>query len=292
MKVLPELRQVETESAAGMPNDYDSLPRFDRPPVIETVMGVHFKPLPRFTGAHQGVLWDREFRSDFPQVKERPPVEEVVERFGSDRLESSAGIRWSLSDQPDTPRLWAMSDSGEHILQIQKSALLTNWQRPPNVGYLHYSERRSEFERRLQIVDEFLRTNELGQVEPTSCLLTYINHLELDSLSDTADVVQQCLTVWQNSTSDSWLPKPDELRLHFAFPMPADSGRLNVIVNPVVRRQDKQPMIRMELTARGVPEDRSIDSAIRWIDGGHEWIVRGFSSITRPEMHEIWGRTQ
>lgn len=275
-----------------MSSDSDSLPRFDRPPVIETIMGVHFRPLPKFSAALQGILWDREFRGDFPKTRERAPLDEVRERFGDDRLEASAGIRWSVSDQPDTPRLWAMSESGEHILQIQKSALLANWQRPLNSKYLHYGERRSEFERRLRSVNAFLEENELGSLKPTSCQVTYINHIELDSLSNAADLVQECLTVWQNATSDSWLPKPDELRLHFAYPMPGDYGRLNVIVNPVVRRQDKQPMIRLELTARGVPDEPSIESAMQWIDSGHEWIVRGFCSITRPEMHQIWGRTQ
>jgi hypothetical protein len=49
-------------------------------------------------------------------------------------------------------------------------------------------------------------------------------------------------------------------------------------------------MYVMNLTARGRPDEESIEGALRFLDIGREWIVRGFAAVTTPEMHAIWRR--
>ena len=58
-----------------MSSTSEALPRFRKPPVIETVFGVFFRPPEKFTSAHQGLLWERCFGPRFPTLEERPPVE-------------------------------------------------------------------------------------------------------------------------------------------------------------------------------------------------------------------------
>ena len=115
---------------------YESQPKFKKPPVVETVLGMHFRPLEKLTAARQGIFWEQSLSQDFPELEERLPIEEIQERF-DDELET--GIRWQVSGRPPTPRLWAKSpdsDSGSHVVQIQQNALLANqllkqllWQR-------------------------------------------------------------------------------------------------------------------------------------------------------------------
>lgn len=67
-------------------------------------------------------------------------------------------------------------------------------------------------------------------------------------------------------------------------------GRLHINSQPAYRITDKNPMLVLKLTARGKPDGEGIESAIRFLNTGREWIVRGFASITSPRMHEIWRR--
>jgi uncharacterized protein (TIGR04255 family) len=268
------------------------LPRFEKPPVIETVLGVHFRPLEKFTSAHQGLLWERCFRVSFPMLEERPPVEEVRERFGEDRL-APPTVRWQVFDRPPAPRLWAASASGEHVLQIQKNGLFANWLRKDGeAAYLPYAERRQEFSRQLSQVEEFFRKEEIGQLEPTSWSVTYINHIDYEGPSHAGPAAARTLTVWANQFSDDWLPVTDKVVLDFAFPMPDNAGRLNVNLKPAVVLSDKRQVLRLDLTARGEVKTKNVASALAGIDLGHEWIVRGFASLTRPEMHQAWERLQ
>jgi len=274
-----------------MTNSNKGLPRFKRPPVVETVLGVHFRPLEKFNSVYQGLLWERCFRERFPELEERPQVEAVQERFGEERLAPPA-LRWQVSNRPPAPRLWVASENGEHVIQIQKDALFANWLKTDDaVAYRPYSERRQEFSQQLRQVEGFFREEEIGQLEPTSWCVTYINHIDYEGLDNVGPAVARTLTVWTNQFSDDFLHSPDNLTFSLAFPMPENTGRLNATFKPVVRK-DKRQALHLDLTARGQLETRDLTSALSAIDLGHEWVVRGFASLTRPEMHQVWERMQ
>lgn len=272
----------------------DALPQYAKPPVVETVLGVFYRPAEGYSSAYQGALWERFFREEFPKVEERAPLEEIHERFGEDRLAGSSVIRWQVSDRPEAPRLWAVSSSGEHVLQIQRNALFANWLKPTEDSpYRGFLERREQFAVQLQQLDRFLREEGIGRVEPTSCVVTYINHVEYEGLESIASAVAGILTFWTNETSDGWLPSPDNLNVEMAFPMPDHTGRLNVHLSPAIRRSDKRQLLRLDLTARGPVKGRELSDAIAWIDKGHEWIVRGFASLTPLNTQQsVWKRIQ
>ena len=275
-----------------MTTSSEALPRFGKPPVIETVLGVHFRPLEKFTSAHQGLLWERCFRARFPKLEERPPVEEVRELFDQERV-GVPMIRWQVSDRPPAPRLWAASENGEHVVQIQKNALFANWLRTgEEVAYRPYSERRQEFGQQLSQVEEFLRDEGIGQLEPTSWSVTYINHVDYEGFHKVGPAVARTLTFWANQSSDNWLPEPDKVALDFTFPISDNAGRLNANLTTAVVLSDKRHVLRLDLTARGQLKTKDVASALAGIDLGHEWIVRGFASLTRPEMHQEWERRQ
>jgi uncharacterized protein (TIGR04255 family) len=268
------------------------LPCFKSPPVVETVIGIHFRSLDKLSSAHQGILWERCFRSDFPVLQDRPPLDEVRERFGEELL-APPTIRWRISDRPDIPRLWAVSESGEHVVQIQRNAFFTNWLKSKDLApYRFYVERKQDFCKKLELVENFLRDDNLGIIEPTSWVITYINHIEYGGLKQIGSEVHRIISSWSNQTSDDWLPQSDKLALEYAFPMPDNVGRLNVHLKPIIQRHDQKQMLRFELSARGSVQESTVKDALKWIDLGHEWVVRGFTSLTTPEMHIIWERNQ
>jgi len=276
-----------------MANTQPPLPQFDAPPVVETVVGLHFEPLADFDVAQRSLYWSR-VRATFPKLEEKPPLDEIREEFGDDGPATGAQIRWQLTDTPPSPRLWAKSADGRHTIQIQQDALLVNWERDPAAPstYWRYQERRRDLAEKLDALDQFLREAEIGALRPTSCFATYVNHIEYERADQFSDTLERLLTMWRNETSDGWLPPLEQGGLHLMFPLPEKQGRLHVNIAPALRRKDNKRILRMDLTARGAPHDQTIESALTWVDLGHEWIVRGFASLTRPEMHELWRRTQ
>jgi len=272
----------------------EALPRFGNPPVVETVLGVHFRTLEKFTSAHQGVFWDRFFRVQFPKLEEKAPVEELHERFGDERVIFAApALRWQVTDRPDAPRLWAVSESGGHVVQIQKNAFFANWQKTTeNSTYRPFLERRQEFVQQLGHLEQFVRELDLGRLEPTSWIVTYINHIEYEGGQSVGPAAAGTFAVWANHTSDNWLPLPDKVAFEMAFPLPENTGRLHVTSTPVIRLNDKKEMLRVDLTARGQVKTRDVTGVLEGIDLGHEWVVRGFVSLTRPEVHKVWERLQ
>ena len=190
-------------------------------------------------------------------------------------------------------RLWAGSEDGHHVVQIQKNALFANWLRTgDDVAYRPYLERRQEFSQQLSQVEKFFREEGIGQLEPTTWSVTYINHIEYEGLHELGPAVARTLTVWANQSSDNWLPAPDQVVLDFAFPLPDNMGRLNVNLKPAVVLNNRREVLRLDLTARGQLKTKDVASALAGIDLGHEWVVRGFASLTRPEMHRAWEKKQ
>jgi uncharacterized protein (TIGR04255 family) len=265
------------------------LPRFEAPPVIETVLGVYFRPLHRMNSVEQGIFWSNVLQSDFPFYELRPPLESIVERF-DDPTTRVPSVRWQVSNEPDTPRLWAKSVTGEHILQIQRDGLLANWLRKD--GYLPFRERLEALQRRLAEFEDFVRGRNFDQpITPTSCTVTYINHIPATAWST---AIEQTLACWTGQFSDSWLRPVEQGRLQLSFAYPDAPGRLHVTASSVVERETKQLMLQLELTARVMLATDSGDqaSARLALETGHEWVVRGFASMTTPEMHKLWRRVK
>jgi uncharacterized protein (TIGR04255 family) len=270
-----------------------SLPRFRKPPVVETVLGLFFRPSEKFSSAQLGIVWDRYFREQFPKLEERPPAEEVPEQFGEASLMGSPMVRWQVMDRPDTPRFWAESENGQHVIQIQKNAFFSNWLKTAgDVTYHPYPERRKEFDKQMAQLEEYFQEQKIGRIEPTSWNVTYVNQIDYKGMDHLGSEVAKKLTVWTNQFSDGFLHQPDKLTLGFAFPMPDNTGRLNVNLTPVVLPKDRRQMLRLDLTARGPLKTKDLASALIAIDMGHEWVVRGFASLTHPEMHQVWEREQ
>lgn len=270
-----------------------SLPRFHKPPVVETVLGVYFRAPEKFNSAEQGIFWGRHLREEYPNLEERPPTVELRERFGEECLAPSSTMRWRVTDQPDAPRLWAASENGQQVVQVQRNGLLVNWKKADDdVSYRTYEDRHENFGRQFSLLKDFFEKEGIGQIKPTSWIVTYVNHIDYEGLEDVGPAVAKTLTVWTNQFSDSWLDTPDKLGLDFTFPLPENAGRLNVKLVPAFVKKNKQHVLRLDLTARGQLEPGNIESALSAINLGHEWVVRGFASLTRPEMHKVWERIE
>jgi hypothetical protein len=244
----------------------------------------------------QGVLWGELLRQDLPLIELRPPIEEIVERFDRPSAALEPTLRWEVAGEPETPRLWAKSLDGDRILQVQRNALLTNWLRSASSpsSYRRFAERKSEFDGRLAQFRDFLTRDGLiegASLSPTSCVITYINHIAAETWSA---ALAQSLTCWNGKCSDVSFPSPEQSRLQWSFAFPEDRGRLHVTASWVVQRETKQQVLQLELPARKALEKEHAgwEDVSTSIQAGHAWIVRGITLLTTPEMHLKWGRVQ
>jgi hypothetical protein len=85
------------------------LPRFENAPVIETVLGLEFAPLDKWTLVHFGIFW-QEIRDEFPEFRVQPPLGSEIEDLDN-ASESQRQMRLQFVDQPDV-RCWFLSADG------------------------------------------------------------------------------------------------------------------------------------------------------------------------------------
>lgn len=275
-------------------------PHFKNPPVVETVLGVQFAPLKNMRVTHYGLLLPhlREVFStpneQLTKVSEQPPLEPVIEGFDGGALRPPS-VQWSLSPAPPLPRCWYTSEDEQFLIQVQPDRLILNWRRQqdPSGEYPRYAAILDRFLKVYAVFCRFVENDEnesSGRVQPNQCEVTYVNHIDLPDGQNMAETLDKTLMGWKLATSDGWLTGAEHGEFAASYVIPEKCGRLHIKAQRAVRRADSREIIRLSLTARGAPPTPDTDGIHQWLDIGHEWVVRGFASLTSPELHKKWGR--
>lgn len=270
-----------------------ALPDFADPPVVEVALAVQFEPLTDLRTPQIGLLWN-EFRSQFPKIEEHSPLEAMMERFGA-KASAPAAVRFEMMRKPPVPRCWFLNEKGTELIQVQQDRFAHNWRK---VGegdeYPRYEHVRETFRNRLGTFEQFLGREKVGDLVPNQCEVTYVNHIVGGRGWHNHGELAAVLAPFNGKCSDKFLPEPEEIRLDGSYVIPGSNGRplgrFRYSVKPAYRRDDDQPIFVLNLTARGRPEGDGIDGVLRFLNTGHEWIVRGFAAVTTTDMHKVWGR--
>jgi len=278
---------------SNMSDQRPLLPDFTDPPVIEVALSVQFNKILGLRTAQMGLLWSA-WKDRFPKTEEHPPLESAVECF-DEGPGPAQGPRIVISQAPPVPRCWFLNNSGTELLQVQQDRFVHNWRKVGEGGkYPRYERIREGFSKELNLFCEFLKREKLGELNPTQCEVTYVNHILCGSRFETHSQVERVVTVWRGEYSDTFLQKPEDVRFAARHVIPGEDGqpigRLHISLQPAYRKTDKVPILVLTLTARGKPEGEGLEGVLAALDRGREWVVRGFASVTTPEMNEKWGR--
>lgn len=264
------------------------LPDYDNPPVVETVLGVQFSPIPDFSNAHLGAFWQALGQQEWPSVTDLPPLPRQEERF-------SPGGQWGrrlqlhLTQDP-SGRVQIKNREGNRMVQLQNGRLHLNWLGKGGDQYPRYSSVRAEFQDCLSRLRQFAEQQQLGTIEPDQWEVTYVNRIPQS-------------TVW-NAPSDWTFFKPlnaipsvdglieaESFSGEWHFVIPDQQGRLHIKWQHAIdAEQEPAEMIRLDLTARG-PVKTSDDmesSVLNGIDLGHETIVRSFNVLMSDAANQEW----
>jgi uncharacterized protein (TIGR04255 family) len=269
-------------------------PEFDHPPVIEVALSVQFRRLERLRSAHLGSLWAK-FRHRLPRTEDYAPLEPAFERFDQNRAQPKLGVEVRAYDVPPLPRAWFLNEGGTELIQVQPDRFVRNWRKVDEEDrYVRYTHIRERFMEDLADFEQFIRAEQLGELIPNQCEVTYVNHIAPGDGWEEHGELEKVLSVWSGRHSDDFLPMPEGvgISVHYVIPYEGQPiGRLHVDLQPAYRVADGKPIYILNLTPRGSPIKGNMDGAFRFLDIGHEWIVRGFASMTTKQMQKIWRRT-
>jgi len=272
----------------------DSLPDFERPPVVEVALSVQFEPIPGLTSAHLGMLWGR-YRDRYPTCREQAALEPVNETFGQKR---KPGPRVKFISNPASDvRLWFLNDDETKLVQVQRNRFIHNWRKVDfKTEYPRYPCLRESFQHELELFRAFLVDEELPDIQPNQCEVTYVNHIEQSGVWDHHGQLDRVIKYWCGQGLDDIGPEPENVSFHTRYILHdhegKSQGRLHIGLESVYRSVDDAPVFALKLITRGMPESPQISSVLDFMDQGRKYIVRSFASITTPELHSVWGRNK
>ena len=256
------------------------LPSYKKPPVNEVAIGFTFENLDTLKIPHIGLLWER-FRNDYPLIEHALPLatNQVIP------IDSATGLA--------LPRVWFIDKAENRLIQVQSNQFYFNWRhRKDQDAYPRYENIVREFKSHLTVLQGFLNDVGLGTLRPSECELTYINQIPKGQGWEIVDDWHNVVTdfCWRKDAR-RFLPVPANLTWQASFALPDEKGRMRIRLAEAKRKADDMPLLVLELSTRGLGKDKSIEAIWDWYPVAHEWIVRGFTDITSPEMHhKHWER--
>lgn len=277
----------------------EALPEFERPPVVETVLGVQFEPLPDFRNAHLGVFWSFLNREDvrstlgrgWPHSIDAPKLDPQHERFGGEKPWRRLGFELKVSQDPSV-RIQIQDADRNRMIQLQNGRLHYNWLGHEGGRYPRYHEIRPEFYKVLEQFEKFLAEEKFDELRHNQWEVTYVNHLPQGTVwnepKDWKDVFRDLPGV-RNCPESVHL---ESLASEWHFEIAPQVGRLHIqLGHGRVNTESGKDLLRLTLTARGPiggTEGNCLDLD-QGLDLGREIIVTTFKAVTSESAHVYWG---
>jgi uncharacterized protein (TIGR04255 family) len=290
MQTVRQVRHTPVPKAHPRP---PGLPNFKHPPVSEVVLSIQFAALPAMRSVHAGLYW-KEIRKLYPKPSEQAPIPPAFETFGGTPTAAPTFQIQTLL-VPPMPRHWFETESGEHLVQLQSDRIIHNWrQRNPEMQYPRYELIRRRFASEVAKLEALFRKEQIGEIRPNHCEVTYINTITLPEGLNPHHHLDQITTLWTSKFSEPFVPELENGTIQTRFILKrADSpyGRVYVSFVPAFLVTNSSPVIQLEVTAKGRPQADSVSSAFDLLDEERGVVVRTFTAVTTPAMHQQWGRT-
>ena len=222
---------------------------------------------------------------DFPSVQERAPLP----MMGPDPDDPEVSLE--VSDEAQTPRLWLQNEAGNRVLQLQQDRIVLNWQKGGSDDtYPRFATIRKSLVEAWGQLNQTMDDLQRDVPPPSICEVLYVNHLGADQGWSAAEDTAALIAPWGGTMSDEFLPENPHEGFLLHYHLPDGQGWLNIDAWTTDTRTDERLMV-LTLVSRGSASSPNLDGALDFMDLAHEWIVRGFTSVTTMEAHKKWRRT-
>ncbi|HEX4053583.1 MAG TPA: TIGR04255 family protein [Tepidisphaeraceae bacterium] len=262
----------------------ETFPKYDNPPVVETVLSAQFARLPKFRTAHAGCFWKSALDETWNSANDAPRLDDSFERFGDERVWGPPG-GFRFSTGVEAQRTQIVRADATRMIQVQDSRFIYNWQKGQSIIYASYDSTRKEFGESYAKFKEFIKASDIGEIEENQWEVTYQNHLVKGELWDSPKDWRSIFP-WFNFPASSL--RPDFVLGRWAFVLPEDRGRLHVTVNFGRTSLTGPEAIILELTARGTASSQAGFSVLEGFEIGHAAIVWTFTKMTSDRAHIHW----
>ena len=268
----------------------DELPKYENPPIVETVLSAQFARLSKFRTAHAGVFCESHLGKEWSHIEEQPRIDDYFERFGSGLKWGPAGggIRFTSLMEPQRTQI--IGSDVSRMIQVQDSRFIYNWKKAETGAYPSYSATRTEFARLYARFGEFLKSHSLGEIEENQWEVTYMSHLLKGGLWESPD---DWITIFPWLSLPQNLLAADGVQVNWDLVLPGQRGRLHVRLYFGRTSAEGPEAINVgeELVARGPASKADGFSVADGFEIGHEAIVRTFTAMTSDIAHKHWNRS-
>ena len=262
---------------------------FERPPISEIALSVHFEELNGLLIPHFGEIW-QEFQTDqFEQIVEQPPVSPIIEQFPNP---PSGEPQVSFGSTPILPRIWFIENNNNRLLQVQRDRFTFNWRKIDSgqqyPGFSSVFENFDGFYNRFcQIITEM----GVGSVKPLQYELTYVDQLIEGEGWQTLYDLTEIYNIFRDSKeSSSFWSDVEFMNLRTSSEIPELHGRLHFGIISGVKTPEQKRMLQSDFVARGFTENAE-SSMEAWFRLAHDQITDKFLNVfTEGIQTRVWGR--
>ncbi len=268
-----------------------STPKYEQPPVVETVLSVQFKPLTKMRIIHFGQYHHIVSKYGFVGAEQYQPLEHQVEQ-----KESQIKFFHFPSTVSPLPRVWFLSTvgpDGQKVIQLQFDRIVQNWRRPEilTCKYPSYVTVKASFIDSYKALIALVEQEKLGEIIPDQLEVAYVNQIPLKDFANVTEAFKECFQISIPAVSSPYLPlNAENLAFQCAYWYDSIQGRIFVDANSSSLIGTAGNTIDFRLTVRGAPEGMSLDHVLGWFDRAHDLIVNTFTDLTTAEMHKRWKR--
>ncbi len=259
--------------------ELNELPSYKNPPVNEVVCGIKFNTPANLKIPHVGLLWNK-FKKNFPNVEHASLIISVPPMFKQQE---------NLFNYP-FQRVFFKNQEDDQLVQFQQDRFYFNWRRKnKDTEYPRYQFVIDHFNNTFNIIDSFFSEYELGKLMPLEYELSYINHIITDEKTNEINYLSNIFS-FLNLNDNDFLKNPINILYVISYPLKDNLGQIDISLKRAYRKTDNQVLFVFELKTTGIVKSNDMKEHIKWFDIAHEAIVKGFTDMTTPEAHKIWGR--
>lgn len=252
------------------------LPDYEKPPLNEIALGVHFERLTSWQTRHVGQFWE-EVRQEYPTTEDNPPIFDI-----------ETAPRFEVIQLPPLRRTFLVSQDQTFVIQLQESKFLLNWRkRQPSDVYPRFNAMFKKFVGYWGQFSDFVGRENVGTLKPARYELTYVNHIEQKAGEPVSLTMERYVKMftWSNMKMQ-FLPPPSGINLVWTFPMPESLGFAQANLSQGVR-PDRRAVLVLVMSCVGTASDKI--SMNDWFAASHKWLGHGFKELTTEVAREEWG---
>ena len=204
-----------------------NLPKFRKPPVIETVLGLQFSPLPNFGTAHLGSFWQYYHPEEWPHTNDAPAIEPQSERFGDENQGRVSRLMFKVVTEIGL-RMQIRNAEKNRMIQLQNGRLHYNWLGLDGDPYPSFGKVKPEFDEVFDSFRKYLKQHDFDELQLNQWEITYINHIPQGSIWNGPQDWQEIFPSMMPFAAKASSVKLESLSGEWHYEIEPQEGRLHI----------------------------------------------------------------